>query len=275
MPPQPTIPTRIRGVYAISSAVSRGGGDVRSRSSADRGGTGVPPLGGFLGPGRELEREGDDVDIGVAIPTVSSIGAGALLTFLAAGASVVAPRTFDMRDPKGVSGLSLRIDSALEPVHGSAVGVSGSVVFDPEKPELSKGTVSIAAKEVRLGSQGLTEAMHEDWCLDVAKHPSIDFTVKRVYDVKADGPGRWTVKVDGDFKLKDVTKPLTVTATVTHLKDSIKARGGMEGKDGDLLQIRSRFSFNRLDFGVAPDLNPKVIGPVVEVDLSFVGVSPN
>jgi Uncharacterized conserved protein len=199
------------------------------------------------------------------------------LTLVAAGVALAArfaPMEFDLRDPKGVSGMSLRIDSPLEPVHGYAGGVSGSIAFDPTDPARSTGKVAVTAKEVFLGSAGMTEAMHEEWCLDVENHPTIEFDVTRVRDVREEGVGRWSATVDGELTIKGVTRPLTAPATVTHVAGGIKRRGGMAGVEGDLLVIRSRFSFDRLDFGIAPDLNPNVIGRTVEVDLSVVGASP-
>jgi polyisoprenoid-binding protein YceI len=202
------------------------------------------------------------------------------MKFLAALAVVTAtllpqsnPIRFDMKDPKGVSGMSIKIDSKLEPVHGQATGVSGDVVFDPAKPENSSGKIVVNASDVRLGSQALTDAMLQDWCLDVQKFPTIEFAIKKVRGVKKVRDGEWNATVDGTFTLKGKSRDMTVKANVRHLPNMIKTRGGMP-KDGDLLLIRSTFKFNRLDFGVAPDLNTNVIGNTVEIDLSTVGVAP-
>lgn len=188
-----------------------------------------------------------------------------------------APQTskFDFNDPKGVSGLTLTIDSELEPVSGHANGVSGTVMFDPENPANSSGKITIAAKSVYLGSAGMTSAMHQNWALDVEKYPDITFEVTKIDKVKtAKMKGFWSARVTGNFSLHGVTKPLTVDANVRLLDNSIQRRGGMEGVKGDLLAIRSSFSFNRKDFGVAPDLGEAIIGNKVNVQLAFIGVNP-
>jgi polyisoprenoid-binding protein YceI len=183
-------------------------------------------------------------------------------------------QSFSLQDPKGVSGLSISIDSKLEPVKGFANGVSGNVTFDPSKPSAATGTVVIDAASTYVASRGMTEAMHQDWCLDVAKYPTIEFKITKVTGVKAGKDGTYSAKVSGDFTLKGITKAMTVDATATHLPNMIKQRGGMPGKDGDLLVIRSNFSFKRSDFKIAPDLSTNVIGDRVDIGLSFVAVSP-
>ncbi|MBL8049469.1 MAG: YceI family protein [Chthonomonas sp.] len=199
------------------------------------------------------------------------LAASALVGFNFAPAAA----SYDFADPKGVSGLTLTIDSELEPVSGHANGVSGMVMFDPMNPEKSTGKISIASKSVFLGSQAMTDAMHQNWALDVAKYPEITFEVKKVDNVKtAKMAGFWSARVTGDFTLHGVTKPLSVDVNVRRLADSIQRRGGMEGVKGDLLAIRSKFSINRKDFGVAANLSESVIGNKVDIQLAFIGVSP-
>ncbi|MBS1719239.1 MAG: YceI family protein [Armatimonadetes bacterium] len=186
---------------------------------------------------------------------------------------VLAPITFDMKDPKGVSGLTIKVESMLEPVRGHATGISGNIVFDPEHPEKSSGKIVVDAKTTMLGSEGLTQAMHQSWCMDVDKYPTIEFAVKKIDRVKKTGADTWTAQVTGDFTFHGVTKTITVNASATHLPNSIKKRGGMP-KDGDLLIVRSAFSIKRSDYKVAPDLSTTMIGDTIELDLATVGVAP-
>lgn len=183
------------------------------------------------------------------------------------------PLTFDMKDPKGVSGLSLKIDSLLEPVRGHANGVSGSIVFDPAKPEKSTGKIVIDASSVTLGSADMTGAMHGDWCLEVAKYPTMTFVVTKIDRVKKTGEGQWNARVSGDFTIKDVTRSLTANASVSYLPNMIKKRGGLR-RDGDLLKIVSKFSIKRSDYKVSPDLSTDLIGDTIEIDLATIGVAP-
>lgn len=184
-------------------------------------------------------------------------------------------RTYNFQDPKGVSGLSITIDSPLEPVYGHANGVSGSIIFDPKSPEKSTGKIVVDSKSVFIGSQGMTDATHQEWCLDVKKYPTIEFEVQKISGVKKTGTDTYTASVTGKFSLHGETKVITVPATATYLPKGIKQRGGMQNVDGDLLAIRSKFSINRLDYKVSPDLSTKVIGNKIDLSLAFVGYSPD
>jgi polyisoprenoid-binding protein YceI len=118
----------------------------------------------------------------------------------------------------------------------------------------------------------MTGAMHQSWCLDVKKYPTIEFSVKEVLEVKKGEGDTYTAKVAGDFLFHGVTKPLTVDATVKYLPGKLKARGGFE-KDGDIVQVYSKFSVNRLDFDVAPDLSTDLIGNKIDIDLAVTGIA--
>jgi len=183
-------------------------------------------------------------------------------------------QSFDFKDPKGVSGLSISIDSPLEPVRGHANGVSGTILFDPSSPEKSSGKIIVDTATTYLGSKKMSDALQSDWCLDVKKYPTLEFAITRVSGVKEVSEGKWTANVEGDFTLKDVTKPMNVEATVTLLPGKIKQRGGLEGVTGDLLQIHVKFSFNRRDFKLAPDLSSEVIGDQINIDFAAIGVCP-
>lgn len=185
-----------------------------------------------------------------------------------------ATTTFDMKDPKGVSGASITIDSLLEPVQGHIYGVGGNLQFNTSDPRKSTGTITMDIRTLIIGSKAMSEKALEDWCLDAAKYPTSSFTLTRVDRATKGTDGKWTFRATGNFQIKDKTRPLTVEGTVTHLKDSIQKRGGMPGKTGDLLVIRTTFSFNRSDFGIAPDLNKDVIGDKITINLSTVGYAP-
>lgn len=181
--------------------------------------------------------------------------------------------TFDMKDPKGVSGLTIDINGKLEPVHGFANDISGNVVFDPADPKATTGKIVVGLKSLYVGSQPMTDSMHQDWCLDIAKFPTAEFELTKVTDAKTkDGETKFTAV--GEFRLHGVSKEMKVSGTATHLPGMIKTRGGMEGVQGDLFVVRTQFQFKRSDFKIAPGLSNDLIGDEVTVKLSSVGVCP-
>jgi polyisoprenoid-binding protein YceI len=179
---------------------------------------------------------------------------------------------FDLKDPKGVTGMSIAIDAPLEPIRGFAGGISGSVRYNVSDPAKSTGKLVLDSSTVQLISPSMTAAMHQPWCLDVKKYPTIEFNVTKVEKVKKEKGGKINARISGDFTFHGVTKPLSVDATILHMPGKLKARGGVE-KDGDLLQIHTKFSINRLDYGVAPDLGLELIGNKIDLDLAVTGVA--
>jgi polyisoprenoid-binding protein YceI len=198
----------------------------------------------------------------------------ALLSLLPLFVPAAPGQKFDMTDPKGVSGLSFSIDSTMEPILGTSSAISGEVVFDAANPEKSTGKIVVATAGVRTASDGMTQAMQGDWCLAPKKYPTIEFAVTKISNVKAAKDGSLRCTVAGDFSFHGVTKAVEADAFVTRLPDMIEKRGGMEGKKGDLLVIRSTFKINRRDYNVATDLSSALVGDIIEVKLATVGVSP-
>ena len=66
------------------------------------------------------------------------------------GAALAAPQTFDFKDPKGVNNAGFKLDAPLEAINGSASGISGTVMFDPENPGATKGKIIVATASLML-----------------------------------------------------------------------------------------------------------------------------
>lgn len=194
----------------------------------------------------------------------------ALIAVTSAALIAPAPMTFDMKDPKGVSGLTFSIDSPLEPIKGHTSAISGNFIFDPANPEKSGGKIIVQAADVHVNSPVMTEHMHQAGSLDVAKFPTIEFELTKVENVKKTTADTYEADVTGNFTLRGITKSLVVKATATHAPDAATKRGGTN-KPGDLIILRTKFKFDRSDYAVGGGVG--VIGNVVEVDLSAVGYS--
>jgi len=180
------------------------------------------------------------------------------------------PISFDFKDPKGVNAMSFVLDSLLEPIMGLASGISGTVQFDPEKPEATTGTIVVSTKSLHFENQGMEQTLQKDEWLDVEAYPEISFKVKKVADVKRDSNKPIEMKITGDFTCHGVTKEITVPVKASYLPDRAKDRGRLKG---DLLVLRSNFTIKRTDFNIKPDMTDEVVANDIEIRVSIVGTA--
>jgi polyisoprenoid-binding protein YceI len=196
----------------------------------------------------------------------------AVLSVIAALTSSVlaAPQTFDFKDPKGVNNAIFKTDAPLESINGTASGISGTVTFDPAKPEATKGRIVVASESLTVGNAMMQGHLHGDKWLDVKKHPEITFETKELKNVKKQGDVI-TADAAGTFTLKGISKEMTIPVKLTYLKDKLGAR--MPNMKGDLLVIRSNFTVKRRDFNIQPGQSEDKVSDDIELTLSIAGAS--
>ncbi|HLP78695.1 MAG TPA: YceI family protein [Candidatus Paceibacterota bacterium] len=196
----------------------------------------------------------------------------AVLTLLAAlsGSAFAAPETFDFKDPKGVNNAQFKLDAPLEAVTGHANGISGTVIFDPEKPGDTKGKIVVASQSLSVPNSMMQGHLHSDKWMDVAKHPEIFFEVKELKNVKTSG-GATTADATGTFTCKGVSKELTVPVKLTYLKDKLSQR--VPNMNGDLLVIRANFTIKRSDFNIMAHQVEDKVSDEIELSLAIAGAS--
>lgn len=195
-----------------------------------------------------------------------------LLLVSSLSAAVAAPQTFDFKDPKGVNNAVFMLDAPLEAINGTASGVSGSVRFDPDKPEALSGKIVVESKSLKVPNPIMQEHLHGGQWMDVSNFPEITFETLRVSNVKTSG-GRITADVTGKMTLRGVTKDLTVPVTLNYLKDKLGARTNGR-QEGDLLVVRSSFSIQRSDFGINPSAPADKVAEEIQLTLSLAGAAP-
>jgi len=181
-------------------------------------------------------------------------------------------REFDFKDPKGVNTMYFVLESTVEPIMGLASGVGGKVKFDPAKPEATSGSITVEAKSIDFPNKGMTNKLQESEWLDVKKHPTIDFKIKEIKDVKKGAESTIEMQVTGDFTCRGVTKEMTVPVKASYLQDKLGNR--LQGKSGDLLVLRTSFKIKRADFGIKPSMGGEVVAEEIEIRASIVGQSP-
>lgn len=204
-------------------------------------------------------------------PMKKQLIALSLCSLIAAGA-MAGPITFNFKDPKGVNNAVFKLDAPLEAINGSANGVSGTVIFDPEKPGATTGRIVIASASLHVPNPMMKEHLHGAQWMDVAKNPEIVFEAKELKNVKTAGDTT-TADVTGTFTLRGTSKEITVPVRITYLKDKLAARSNGQMK-GDLLVIRSNFAVKRSDYGINPNAPADKVAEDIEITLSIAGIAP-
>ncbi len=186
-------------------------------------------------------------------------------------AAFAGTQTFDFKDPKGVNNAVFKLDAPLEAINGTANGISGTVNYDPEKPEALTGKIVVEAKSLTVPNPMMKDHMHGGQWLDVEKFPTISFETTKIANVKRDGANA-TADVTGKFTLRDVTKEITVPVKFAYLKDKLGARSNGQVQ-GDLLVIRTTFTIKRGDYGVNPKAPADKVAEEIELTLSLAGAA--
>ncbi len=196
-----------------------------------------------------------------------------LLALASAAALSAAPISFDFKDPKGVNAVQFHLDSLLEPISGTAGGVSGTVSFDPAAPAATTGKIVVATSSLTVSNKMMTEHLLSPNWIDAAANPEISFEVTKLDNVVTKG-NETTATAHGKFTLKGVTKDIAVPVKITHLAGAFGKRIGKPEVKGDLLVIRGEFTINRGDYGIQPGKNEDKVNPEVKLSLGIVGSAP-
>lgn len=193
-----------------------------------------------------------------------------LLAILLFPSSVFAePAAYDFNDPKGVNSMNIALYSMLEPIMGTARGVSGTVVFDPENPEATTGRISVSADQVIMANDRMTRMLHAEEWLNTEKYPSIGFELREVLSVENAGDAEWNLRIRGDFTLKGVSMPLEMPVTLRHLPGKVNARNNRG--QGDLLVLTSDFSFDRRNFNIQPERDDAKVAYEIRIGAGLAG----
>lgn len=179
-------------------------------------------------------------------------------------------KSFDFKDAKGVNTVIFQLDALLESINGSAGGISGTVSFDPESPESTKGSILLEASSLRVDNPVLQEHMHgEDW-LNVSKFPHIEFSLSNLRKISTEGR---TVKAvaDGKMSIRQVTLKMNIPVEITYLEGMLEKRNRIPG---DLLVVRSKFTVKRDDFGIRPGEYLDKVANEIDISINLAGACP-
>lgn len=177
---------------------------------------------------------------------------------------------FDLEDPKGVNNIVFLLDAPLESINGTATGITGTVSFDPAKPEATSGKVVVAVDSLSVANPKMVEHMMGAKWLDQKKHPTITFELKGLSGVKEKG-AKLEGTARGVMTIKGVSKEMEIPVSLSYLKGKLADR---QRTPGDILVIRSSFSVKRSDFGVNPGDSEDKVADEIELRLSLGGFAP-
>jgi polyisoprenoid-binding protein YceI len=190
-----------------------------------------------------------------------------------AGVAFAAPLAFDFKDPKGVNNVQFKLDAPLESITGTATGISGTVTFNPARPDATAGRIVLDAASLTVGNPLMGEHLRSDQWLDVARHPTIVFEAVALRNVRAQG-AQVLADVTGRLTVKGVTRDITAPVTLTYLADKLGARVNDPKVKGDLLVLRTNFEINRSDFGIKSGQMTDKVSETIQLSLSIAGAAP-
>ena len=194
-----------------------------------------------------------------------------LLTVISVAAGVNAtPIEFDFKDPKGVNNVVFKTDAPLESINGVGTGVSGKVNFDPADPGATKGTIKLSVTSLHVPNPKMKEHLHGGQWMDATQHPDIVFDIVSLKNARKEG-NVTTAEVVGKMTIKGTSKEIRVPAKITYLPGKLKDR---QGKDGDLLVVRSNFTVKRSEFGINAGKGEDKVSDEIELSLSLAGSAP-
>lgn len=196
------------------------------------------------------------------------------VTSLGLAASLAAaPISFDFKDPKGVNAIQFSLDSVLEPIAGTASGITGKVSFDPANPGATTGKINVATKSLVVPNSMMNGHLLGDGWLNAPANPEITFELTTLAGAKTANNVTSAIAT-GMFTLKGVTKEIKVPVTITYLPDAFGKRMNKPEIKGDLLVLRGEFTITRGDYGIQPGQNEDKVNTEIKLSLAVVGSAP-
>ena len=103
-------------------------------------------------------------------------------------------------------------------VRGSFAGATGTIDFDPAKPDQGSIELHIPAASIDTGDQKRDGHLRSADFLDADQHPEIVFK-----STKVKTSGKDTFVVDGDLTIRGVTKPATVSVELAGIAEDARS----------------------------------------------------
>ncbi len=164
----------------------------------------------------------------------------------------------------------------LEEFEGTADGIEGSFVLDPQNLEATRGRIRVAVASMRTGIARRDEHLRSPEWLDAERYPYIEFELQGLRQVRITErtAGRVVLQAVavGDFSLHGVRKPMELPIVMTYVPESEQTR---QRAPGDLVQVQSEFTISLRDFDIRgrQGIIGSRVGEVIRVKASFYGAT--
>ena len=146
----------------------------------------------------------------------------------------------------------------LTTVRGAFSGTSGSIDFDPAKPEAGSVELRIPAASVNTGDEKRDGHLRSADFLDAQTHPEIVFK-----STKVTPKGKNEFVVDGDLTIRGTTKPVVVNVELVGI--------GKDPRAGQRAGFDAKFSFDRTQWGLTwnmPVPSGVLVGEKITIEAS-------
>lgn len=140
-------------------------------------------------------------------------------------------------------------------VHGEFDSVSGTVEFDPAKPDASRIDATIDVNSLHTGDPKRDTHLKTPEFFDAEKHPAITFRSKKI---TPDGGKNY--KATGDLTIRGVTKE--VILNVENLSDEVTDMWKLQRRG-----LAARVRVSRKEFGLAFDPEGAMVSDAVDIML--------
>jgi polyisoprenoid-binding protein YceI len=153
---------------------------------------------------------------------------------------------FTISDKVGKNQFEWTSTAPAETISGTAEGISGQIIFDPNNPSSLNGEIKATVATMQTGNKSRDGHLQGEKWLDAAKYPFITFTALESTNVKKNG-SKFTADVIGNFSLHGVTKKITVPVEITVLKANAETA---KRAPGDLMSLTAELTVSLKDFAV-------------------------
>jgi polyisoprenoid-binding protein YceI len=173
---------------------------------------------------------------------ISTVGRGLFLAALALVPVTAAAAPVEFTVLSRLSRAEFRAEAPLETIAGATTDVVGTVSFDAERPEATRGRIEVGLASLSTGGELLDEHLHERAWLWTDQYPKATFDITRVEIERDVAHGsRAKGKVYGTLTVRGVAKDLVADVVVTRLPPTADPGNDTGAPPGEAVKVEAYF----------------------------------